>query len=207
MLNVAIRMGIGVPTMTVLRSDEAASSSDRLRDALRRAASALKAHGPDFALAGSYALWVHGGPEPVHDVDFAIAEPDVEAATATLEAAGFTVSRPPDDWLFKASLDSVFVDVLHAINSVPVDTEMIRNAESHEVLAIRMQVLSPTLVLTQKLCALQEHNCDFAKLLPAVRAVRERVDWEQVRANTATNDFAVAFFALTDRLGITGSPM
>jgi hypothetical protein len=193
--------------MTVLRSDEAASSSDRLRDALRRAASALKAHGPDFALAGSYALWVHGGPEPVHDVDFAIAEPDVEAATATLEAAGFTISRPPEDWLFKASLDSVFVDVLHAINSVPVDTEMIRNAESHEVLAIRMQVLSPTLVLTQKLCALHEHNCDFAKLLPAVRAVRERVDWEQVRANTATNDFAVAFFALTDRLGITGSPM
>jgi hypothetical protein len=36
-----------------------------LRDALKRAASALKAHGPDLALAGSYALWVHGGPEPV----------------------------------------------------------------------------------------------------------------------------------------------
>jgi hypothetical protein len=192
--------------MTVLRSAEAASSSDRLRHALRRAASALKARGPEFALAGSYALWVHGGPEPVHDVDFAIAEPDVEAATATLEAAGFSISRPPEDWLFKASLDSVFVDVLHAINGVPVDTEMIRNAESHEVLAIRMQVLPPTLVLTQKLCALHEHSCDFAKLLPAVRAVRERVDWEQVRANTATNDFAVAFFVLTDRLGISGSP-
>jgi hypothetical protein len=192
--------------MTVLRSSEAASASDRLREALRRAASALKAHGPQFALAGSYALWVHGGPEPVHDVDFAIAEPDVDAATVTLEAAGFTISRPPEDWLFKANLDNVFVDVLHAINGVPVDAEMIRSGESHEVLAIRMQVLSPTLVLTQKLCALHEHSCDFTKLLPAVRAVRERVDWEQVRADTATNDFAVAFFVLTDRLGITSTP-
>ncbi len=189
--------------MTVLRTSEAASSSDKLRDALRLAASALKAHGPQFALAGSYALWVHGGPEPVHDVDLAIAEPDVEAAIVTLDAAGFTITRPPEDWLFKANLDNVFVDVLHAINGVPVDAELIESAESHEVLAIRMQVLSPTVVLTQKLCALHEHNCDFTRLLPAVRAVRERVDWERVRADTAENDFAVAFFVLTDRLGIT----
>ncbi len=189
--------------MTTFRSSEAASASDRLREALRRAASALKAHGPQFALAGSYALWVHGGPEPVHDVDLAIAEPDVDAATVTLEAAGFTIARPPEDWLFKANLDSVFVDVLHAINGVPVDAELIESGESYEVLAIRMQVLSPTVVLTQKLCALHEHSCDFTRLLPAVRAVRERVDWAQVRADTATNDFAVAFFVLTDRLGIT----
>jgi hypothetical protein len=193
--------------MTVFRSAEAASASDNLREALRRAASALKAHGPQFALAGSYALWVHGGPEPVHDVDFAIAEPDVDAATVTLQAAGFTITRPPEDWLFKANLDSVFVDVLHAINGVPVDAATIESGESHEVLAIRMQVLSPTVVLTQKLCALHEHSCDFTKLLPAVRAVRERVDWAQVRADTAKNDFAAAFFVLTDRLGITSPPM
>jgi hypothetical protein len=192
--------------MTTFRSPEAASATDNLRAALRRAASALKAHGPQFALAGSYALWVHGGPEPVHDVDFAVAEPDADAATVTLDAAGFTISRPPEDWLFKANLDRVFVDVLHAVNGVPVDAELIESAESHEVLAIRMQVLSPTVVLTQKLCALHEHNCDFTRLLPAVRAVRERVDWVQVRADTATNDFAVAFFVLTDRLGITAPP-
>ena len=43
--------------------------NDELRDVLRRAASALKAHGPEFALAGGYALWAYGAPEPVHDVD------------------------------------------------------------------------------------------------------------------------------------------
>ena len=53
--------------------------NDDLRDALKRAAAAFKAHGPQFALGGSYALWVYGAPEPVHDVDFVVAETDAEA--------------------------------------------------------------------------------------------------------------------------------
>ncbi|MGZ8808187.1 MAG: hypothetical protein ACXWZ0_14480, partial [Mycobacterium sp.] len=76
--------------------------NDDLRDALKRAASALRGPGPDFALAGSYALWVFGGPEPVHDVDFVVAEPDTEKAAATLKDAGFNIERTPEDWLFKA---------------------------------------------------------------------------------------------------------
>ena len=179
--------------------------NDELRDALKRAASALKAHGPEFALAGSYALWVYGGPEPVHDVDFVVAEPDADTAAATLEQAGFSIERTPEDWLFKACVgDDFVIDVLHRLNGVPVDAATIRSADELDVLAIRMPVLSPTQVVTEKLCSLNEHHCDFAALLPAARAVREQVDWERVRADTADNDFAAAFLVLTDRLGITG---
>jgi hypothetical protein len=175
-----------------------------LREALKRAASALKAHGPDFALAGSYALWVYGGPEPVHDVDFVVAEEDTEAAALTLEKAGFRIDRTPEDWLFKACVDQQFViDVLHQLNGTPVTAENIANAEELDVLAIRMPVLSPTYVLTEKLNSLNEHHCDFSALLPAVRSVREQVDWDALRSGTAENDFAVAFLVLTDRLGIT----
>jgi predicted nucleotidyltransferase len=177
--------------------------NDKLRDALRRAASALRARGPEFALAGSYALWAYGGPEPVHDVDLVVAEPDVEQAATTLQDAGFAIDRTPEDWLFKACMDEVVVDVLHRLNGVPVDKAMIASGEELDVLAIRMQVLSPTQVITEKLCSLNEHHCDFAALLPAVRAVREAVDWDSVRADSGQNDFAVAFLVLTDRLGIT----
>ena len=176
-----------------------------LRDALKRAASAFKAHGPEFALAGSYALWAFGGPEPVHDVDFVVAEEDTETAALTLEKAGFRIDRTPEDWLFKACVEEDFViDVLHQLNGKPVDADMIASAEELEVLAIRMRVLSPTQVVTEKLNSLNEHHCDFAALLPAIRAVRERVDWHRVRADTAGNDFAVAFLVLIGRLGITG---
>jgi hypothetical protein len=178
--------------------------NDDLRDALKRAASALRAQGPDFALAGSYALWVFGGPEPVHDVDFVVAEPDTEKAAATLEAAGFSIDRTPEDWLFKACVgDDFVIDVLHRLNGIPVDAGTILSAEELDVLAIRMRVLPPTHVLTEKLNSLNEHNCDFTALLPAVRAVREQVDWQQLEAATAANDFAAAFLFLAQRLGIT----
>jgi hypothetical protein len=184
-------------------ADDFAGIHERLRAALRGAASALRADGPDFALGGSYALWVHGGPEPVHDVDLVVAETDTEAAAATLDAAGFCIDRPPEDWLFKATLDGAVVDVLHRLNSVPVAAEALAKAEIRQVLAIEMPVLPPTMVLTVKLRALDEHTCDFAALLPAVRAVRERVDWSRLRAETADNDFAAVFLILLERLGIT----
>ena len=178
--------------------------NDALRDALKRAASALKAHGPRFALAGSYALWAYGAPEPVHDVDFVVAETDAEAAEVTLRKAGFQIVHVPEDWLFKAYPDDdVLVDVLYQLNGASVDAATLESATVHDALAIRMPVLPPTVVVTEKLRSLNEHHCDFAAMLPAVRAVREQVDWDAVRVATADNDFAAAFLTLIDRLGIT----
>lgn len=183
---------------------DAPGCAARLREALKSAASALKEHGPRFALAGSYALWAYGAPEPRHDVDLVVPEADVEAAVATLADAGFVIERPPEDWLFKARVGDTLVDVLHRINGTPVDTDTLDRAERREVLAIGMPVLPPTMVLIQQLRALGEHHCDFARLLPAVRAVRERLDWRRIEAQTADNDYAVAFLVLANRLGLTG---
>jgi hypothetical protein len=137
-------------------------------------------------------------------VDFVVAEEDTEVAALTLEKAGFQIDRTPEDWLFKACVEQQFViDVLHQLNGKPVTADDIAASEVLDVLAIRMRVLSPTHVITEKLNALNEHHCDFAALLPVVRAVREQVDWDRLRADTSQNDFAVAFLVLTDRLGIT----
>ncbi|MGE2734526.1 nucleotidyltransferase [Mycolicibacterium vaccae] len=180
-------------------------SHEDLRAALKRAASALNEEGPPFALAGSYALWAHGAPEPVHDVDFVVAEQDVEAAATTLLKAGFDIRRPPEQWLFKAAMspDSPdVIDVLHQINRVPVEPEMIERAEVRDVLAVCMPVLSPTEVILQKLRAMHEHHCNFEALLPLVRAVREQLDWDLLRRETADHPFAEAFLLICDRLSI-----
>ncbi len=175
-----------------------------MREALRGAASALKENGPRFALAGGYALWAYGAPEPSHDVDLVVAESDVPNAVATLTDAGFAVEHPPEDWLFKAPTGDTVVDVLHRLNGVRVEPATLDCAEQHDVLAITMPVLPPTMVLIQKLRSLGEHQCDFAKLLPAVRAVRERLDWDRIKNQSGDNDYAVAFLVLVDRLGLTG---
>jgi hypothetical protein len=179
---------------------------DDLRAALKRTASALKQAGYPFALAGSYALWAHGGPESQHDVDVMIAEADIEAVAAALAEAGLPPRRPPEDWLLKLDTDGVVVDLLHRAGGEPVGPAVLDRAEVREVLSVRMPVLPPTEVLVHKLGALSDHYCDFAPLLSAVRAVREQLDWTQLRERTADSDHAAAFLFLADRLGLTEGP-
>jgi hypothetical protein len=176
---------------------------EQLRDALKRAAAALADAEVPFALAGSYALWVHGAAEPDHDVDFCVAEDAVEPAARALADAGFRIDRPPENWLFKAwSQDGVLVDLLHRLAGEVVDAELLDRALDLEVIAVRMRVLSATDVISSQLRAMNEHYCDFGAVLPAVRAVREQVDWERLRAETKQNPFAVAFLYLTELLGV-----
>ncbi len=178
------------------------SPTRRLRAALKASASALKADAVPFALAGSYALWVHGAPENTHDVDLIVPEDAVDDAVRTLAQAGFEIERPPEDWLFKAHLDGAMVDVLHRLNGVRVVPALLEQADHREVLGLRIPVMPPIQVIATKLQALSERYCDFGDLLPAVRAVRERLDWSRLRAETAGNPYAAAFLFLAAELGI-----
>jgi hypothetical protein len=141
-------------------------------------------------------------PNPATTQTLWITESDAAAAAATLRDAGFSVEHPPEDWRFKARAGDTVVDVLHRLNGVPVEEATLDRAEQRDVLAIAMPVLPPTLVLIQKLRSLGEHHCDFASLLPAVRAIRERLDWDVIKAQPADNDFAAAFLVLAGRLGL-----
>jgi hypothetical protein len=57
-----------------------------------------------------------------------------------------------------------------------------------------------------KLLSLSEHYCDFAPLLLVVRAVREQLDWAEIRRATRDEPFADAFLLLVERLGIATQP-
>lgn len=173
-----------------------------LREALKVVAVTLKEGGIPFALAGGYAAWARGGPEPDHDVDFVVAEDDAAKASTMLAERGLDVVDPPEDWLFKVYVDTCMVDVLFQTNGVPVTREALAGVEEIEVESISMPVLSATELVGQRLNALDEHACDFARQLPVARAVREQVDWDEVRAVTADNPFAGAFLFLLERLAV-----
>ena len=173
-----------------------------LREALKRSTAALKADGVPFALGGGYALWVHGAPEPEHDVDVVVTEQDVPAAVDSLSGSGFRIERPPEDWLFKAYLDDALVDVLHRMNGEPVAEALVHGAQEYEVLGVKIPVLAASTIVTTKLLSLSEHYCDFASLLPVVRAVREQLDWPEIQRATEGHPFAEAFLVLLDRLAI-----
>ncbi|HEY2196043.1 MAG TPA: hypothetical protein VGH76_27620 [Actinomycetospora sp.] len=172
------------------------------REALKRVAVALLEGGVPFALAGGYAAWAYGAPEPEHDVDVVVAEEAAGKAAEVLAAAGLDVAHPPEDWLFKVYTDGAMVDVLHRVCGHPVGPEMLGRALEKEVLSVWMPVSEVTDVLVGKLCALNEQRCDLNTVLPAARAVREQVDWERAAREVAGNDVAVACLYLLRRLGV-----
>ena len=57
-------------------------------------------------------------------------------------------------------------------------------------------------VLATKLHALDEHTCDYAGLLAIARALREQIDWDDVRERTRGVALATAFFTLAEEPGI-----
>jgi len=175
---------------------------DEIRDLLKRTAVALKQGDVPFALCGGYAAWVRGAPEPDHDADFLVAAGEAERATKVLAEAGLHVEDPPEDWLVKVVSGGSFVDVLWRTCGHPVESDLIDQSEVLPVLSVQMPVLTATDIVVTKLMALDEHYCDFARLLPVARALREQVDWPTVRREVADNDFAVVFLQLLDRLGV-----
>ena len=173
-----------------------------LREALKTVAVALKESDIPFALTGGYAIWARGGPEPDHDVDFVVAQDDAAKAFELLEQRDLKVVHPPEDWLFKVYVEEAMVDVLFQANGVPMTREVLAEVEQIEVESVLMPVLSATVLMGHRLNALEEHACDFGRQLPVARAVREQVDWDEVRVVTADNPYAVSFLFLLESLGV-----
>ena len=169
---------------------------------LKRAASALKDTGVDFALAGGYAAYARGAAEPTHDIDFVLREEDVGTALSALEAIGMEHRDCPEDWLEKAYDGDRLIDLIYNPSNRPVNGELLARAEDISVSAITMPVLTGTDLVIMRLLAFTENSCDFSDFLPVARALREQVDWRQVRKETAHSPYASAFIELLIRLGV-----
>lgn len=173
-----------------------------LATTLKRVASVLKQAEIPFALGGSFAAYAHGGYSSDHDVDFVLREQDKERALEELAAVGFTVEQPPEDWLVKVFDEGRMVDLIYRPIESPVTDETLADTVMRPVEAISMPVLSATQLMIHKLLSYTQHYCDFATGLPLARSLREQIDWERVRRETAKSPYAEAFLVLLDRLDV-----
>ena len=177
-----------------------------LATTLKRVASVLKQSEIPFALGGSFAVYAHGGHSSDHDVDFLIREQDKERALEELAAVGFEVEQPPEDWLVKVFDDGRMVDLIYRPVETPVTDATLADSVVRPVEAIAMPVLSATQLMVHKLLSYTQHYCDFATGLPVARSLREQIDWERVRRETAQSPYAEAFLILLDRLDVVPLP-
>jgi hypothetical protein len=184
-----------------MASDDDQPFSD-IEHALKRAAAALRRADVPFLLGGSLASWARGGPETRHDLDLMIKPEDVDAAVQALQAAGLRPEDPPEEWLVKAWDGGVLVDLIFAPKGMEMTDEVLARGEVLSVLGMEMRVMALEDVLVTKLMALSEHSLRYESLLPIARALREKVDWDDVRARTSESPFARAFFVMLEGLGI-----
>ena len=173
-----------------------------LEQTLKKASAALRDAEIEFLLGGSLASWARGGPETRHDLDLMIRPRDRERAVQALEAVGMSAEDPPEEWLVKAWDGDILVDLIFWPKGIEVDDAVIARGEQMSVLGMEIRVMALEDVLVTKLMALTEHSLRYESLLPIARAVREQVDWQDVRARTAGSPFARAFFVMLEGLGI-----
>jgi Uncharacterised nucleotidyltransferase len=169
---------------------------------MKKAAGALRDADVPFVLGGGLAAWARGSTFSDHDVDFLVKPQDTERAVRALEDAGMRIERPPEGWLLKAYDGHVMVDVIFEPATGPVTDELIERAEEREVLSARMRVLALEDIMASKLLALNETHLDFGGSLEIARAVREQVEWDEVRERTKESPYAKAFFCLVEELGV-----
>ncbi|HMJ03574.1 MAG TPA: nucleotidyltransferase [Conexibacter sp.] len=175
---------------------------DEIVGALRVAVPALREAQVPFMLGGSMAVWAYGGPEPTNDLDLMLRPQDAERALAALAAVGMRTEHPPEEWLVKAWHGEVLVDLIYGPRGMPIDDEVLARSTVRNLSALRVNVMALEDVLTTKLLSLDEHQLDLSWLLQIARAVREQVDWAQLRTRTAGSPYAAAFFTLVERLEI-----
>jgi hypothetical protein len=188
---------------------EARSTFEEIESSLKTAAAALRDAGLPFALAGSVACWARGAPQSRNDLDFLVRPDDAERALTALVEAGMRPERPPEGWLLKAwdagaDGSETLVDLIFGPRGIPDVGAVLDRAEIVAVAALDLPVVHLDDVMVMKLHAFDEHACDFRGILAIARAVREQVDWEDVRERTAGSPFARGFFTIAEGLGIVG---
>jgi predicted nucleotidyltransferase len=169
---------------------------------LKRSAAALRDAGVPFLVAGGVASWVRGGPPTDHDLDFLVKPEDAERALAVLADAGLRTERPPEEWLYKAFDGDVMVDLIFNPAGLDITDEVLERGEEREVEAMTMRVMRPEDLLVTKLMAMTEHTLNYRSCLEIARALREQVDWDDVRRRTEPSPFGRAFFVIAEGLGV-----
>ncbi|MEU0117904.1 hypothetical protein ABZ137_30475 [Streptomyces bobili] len=202
-----LRLATGDPDLgppnDVPAEDLPLDRNQAILQATKQVGSILKRRGHLFALAGSVAVYAHGGTQNLqHDVDFAIRPEDAESVAETLREAGLVVYEPPEDWLLKAACLGQQVDLIFELAHQPVTAELLERAERLSVDSVFMPVLSPTDLVHSLIAAFSEHHCDFGAVLPIARTLREKVDWDRVRRACGDEPMPDAFFYFLERLDV-----
>jgi len=181
---------------------EQAHPFSAIEQTFKRTVAALQKAEIPFLLGGSLGAWAHGGPETTNDLDLMVRPEDAERAQQALADVGMRPEIPPEDWLLKAWDGDVLVDLIHHPTGMDITDEVLARGVERSVAAMTIPVMAIEDIIATKLLALGEHSLDLEGSLQLARALREQVDWSEVRARTDRSPYARAFLYLAEQLEV-----
>ncbi len=101
---------------------------------------------------------------------------------------------------------NALIDLIFCPSGLTLTDEVFARAEHISVMAVGTPVMALEDVLVTMLYALDEHALDYSRLLLIARALREQIDWPQLRVRAAGSPFAKAFLTMVEELGIAAPP-
>jgi hypothetical protein len=179
---------------------------EKLAEVMMTVAAALRDADVPYLLAGSWAAWARGGPAHHTDLDFVVKSEDVDRALEAVVGAGLEICPTPEEWLRKARSGDVEVDIIFDPAGLTVDDAVFRRGDDIEVNGMTFRVMSIDDVMTTKLYAFKEHYLDYEDVLEMARALREQIDWNELRRRCEDYPYAQPFFTLVEELGVIETP-
>jgi len=119
---------------------------------------ALDANGVPYMLMGGIASSVHGRPRWTHDIDVLVKPTDAKRALEALEGAGFVTEEAYADWLYKAFLRDVMVDIIfRSAGEMYLDDEMLTRVVLAEFKGRMLRVIPAEDLMVMKAVVHNEH--------------------------------------------------
>jgi predicted nucleotidyltransferase len=124
---------------------------------LRRATQAVDKAAIDYVMIGGVASAVHGRSRWSNDVDLLVRPVDAERTLEALAAAGFATAKSHPGWLYKATGESVLIDVIFRVqDAIYLDDEMLAQSTRSEFRGCPIRVAAPEDIVMTKVAAYDE---------------------------------------------------
>jgi hypothetical protein len=156
----------------------------------RAALETLQAAGLPFLVGGTFAFACYTGiARETKDIDIFLREPDLPAALAALEAAGYATEIPFPHWLAKARHDQHFLDIIFNSGNgmTPVDEAWFANAGQGQVLGLAVQLMPVEELICSKAFIQERERYDGADVAHLLLASAGRLDWRRIFIRFGSN--------------------
>lgn len=129
---------------------------------LGAARDALETVSIPYMFIGGLALAIYGRPKPIEDLDVMVKHEDAEKALKALQDAGFETKEPPENWLHKAAMEGVLVDIItRSEGDLYVDDEMVERSVIKDYKDRQVRLVSPEDLLVMKALAHEEDTAHY----------------------------------------------